>query len=255
MTTEELDPVEMRQFLRIIFDQASSMRNMIGDLLDVARIETGNLAISLESTEVLPVLDRARNNFLSAEGRTMLVFDLAPDLPAVMADRRRIVQVMGNLLTNAARHSPESSVITVSAEREGGHVLISVVDEGRGIPRERLPHLFRKFSRRAVDDPKDDIGLGLAICKGIVEAHGGRIWAESDGAGLGARFSFTLPVAEEAPDGPSSRSTGPSIKERRESPFWLWTTIHRRSAPSGRYCPKLATTRWKPLSQRRRCPW
>ena len=118
-----------------------------------------------------------------------------------MADGRRIIQVLNNLLTNAARHSHEASAIGVSAVREGYHVAVSVTDEGRGIAAERLPHLFRKFSRIDGEDRRRDIagsGLGLAICKGIVEAHGGRIWAESDGPGLGARFTFTIPVAQDA---------------------------------------------------------
>ncbi|MYJ74860.1 MAG: response regulator, partial [Gammaproteobacteria bacterium] len=82
---------------------------------------------------------------------------------------------------------------------DGVHVEVSVVDEGRGIPSERLPHLFRKFSPGEDEDHGGDTGLGLAICKGIVEAHGGRIWAESEGPGLGARFVFTLPTVDDAP--------------------------------------------------------
>ena len=93
--------------------------------------------------------------------------------------------VLGNLLANAARHSAESSVIRVNAVREELHVAFSVADEGGGIPAESLPHLFRKFSRTQSEEQGGDTGLGLAICKGIVEAHGGRIWAESDGPGLG----------------------------------------------------------------------
>ncbi len=197
--TEDLDPVEMRQFLRIILEQAGSMRDLIGDLLDVARIETGTLPIHPEPAELAALVDRARNTFRSAGGRGSLEIDLAPDLPLVMADRRRVVQVIGNLLANAARHSPESSAIRLSAVRDGVHVEVSVVDEGRGIPSERLPHLFRKFSRGEDEDRGGDTGLGLAICKGIVEAHGGRIWAESEGPGLGARFVFTLPTVDDAP--------------------------------------------------------
>ncbi len=197
-STEDLDPAEMRQFLSIILEQAGSMRDLIGNLLDVARIETGELPVEPEPAEVAALVDRARSAFLSAGGRNNLAIDLALDLPLVMADRRRIVQVIVNLLTNAARHSPESSAIRVSAALDGVHVRVSVVDEGRGIPTERLPNLFRKFSHRDDDDPGGDTGLGLAICKGIVEAHGGRIWAENEGAGLGARFTFTIPVIEEA---------------------------------------------------------
>ena len=193
-----LDPAEMRQFHRIIVEQADRMRALISDLLDVARIETGALSVSPGPAEVAVLVDEARNTFLNAGGRKNVRIELLPDLPLVMADRRRIVQVLSNLLTNAARHSPESSVIRVTAVRQGVHVTISVADEGRGIPADRLPHLFRKFSRIDAEDQGGDTGLGLAVCKGIVEAHGGRIWAESEGVGLGARFTFTVPAAGEA---------------------------------------------------------
>ena len=209
----DLDPAEMRQFHRIIVDRADHMRELIGDLLDVARIETGTLPVDPEPVDVAALVDRARNAFTSAGGSHDLSIDVAPGLPPVMADRRRIVQVIGNLLSNAARHSPESSVIKVSAVRAGVHVEVSVVDQGRGIPAEDLPRLFGKFSRREGRDSAGDTGLGLAICKGIVEAHGGRIHAESDGPGLGARFVFTLPVVRDAEpaDRPAlSQGSGPS---------------------------------------------
>ena len=196
--TSELDPAEMRQFLRIIVDQTDNMRDLIGDLLDVARIETGTLPVSPEPADIAALVDRARNTFLSTGGRNRLDIDLAPDLPLVLADKRRIVQVIGNLLSNAARHSPESSTVRVAAVREGVYVEVSVADEGRGIPAERLPHLFRKFSHVEADGQEDDTGLGLAICKGIVEAHEGRIRGESDGPGLGARFTFSVPAVEGA---------------------------------------------------------
>ena len=191
----ELDPAELRQFQRIIIDQAETMRDLIGDLLDVARIETGALSIIPEPADVNTLVDRARSAFLSAGGRHSLDIDLAPDLPLVLADRSRIVQVIGNLLSNAARNSPVSSPIRVTAVPEGDHVAFAVVDEGRGIPSEQLPGLFRRFTRSGSDDRGGDTGLGLAICKGIVEAHGGRIRAESGGLGLGSRFTFTLPAA------------------------------------------------------------
>ena len=135
-----------------------------------------------------------------------------PGPALALADRRRIVQVLGNLLSNAARHSSQSSLIRVSAVRAGVHVAVSVADEGRGIPAESLPHLFRKFSRIQSEEQGGDTGLGLAICKGIVEAHGGRIWAESDGPGLGARFTFTLPAVADA--GSAARRGRPSAAAR-----------------------------------------
>ena len=197
-----LRPAEMVQFFRIIDEQADHMRQLIGDLLDAAHIEAGRLSVALEPADLAAVVDQARNLYVSGGGTNPVVIDL-PDLPLVLADRQRIVQVLGNLLSNAARHSPRSSSVRVTAEQEGVHVAVSVIDEGPGIPAERLPHLFRKFARSARRDRGRGVGsgLGLAICKGLVEAHGGRIWAESAGEGPGARFTFTIPAADESRPG------------------------------------------------------
>ncbi len=210
--SSELDPAEVRQFHRIIFEQAESMRELIGDLLDAAHIETGRLQIAPEAAEVPAMVDRARNIFLSGGGRDNLHIYLAPDLPLVMADRRRIVQVLGNLLSNAARHSPDSSPIQVTAVRQDLHVAVCVADEGQGLSAKQLPHLFRKL---APADSNGGSGRGLAICKGVVEAHGGRIWAESDGPGQGARFTFTIPAVRDACDGDSASRGSPKRGKRR----------------------------------------
>ncbi len=199
--SDGLDPAERHEFHRIIEEQADYMRGLIGDLLDAGRIEAGALSVAPEPSEVAALVEGARSTFLSAGGRHTVVIDLPPDLPRVMADRRRIVQVLNNLLFNAARHSPHSAPIRVEAERDGSHVAVSVQDEGRGVAPERLPHLFRRY---ALDDDEGGgrmaagMGLGLIICRGLVEAHGGRIRAESAGTGQGARFTFTIPVAEDA---------------------------------------------------------
>ena len=209
----DLDPAVVRQFVRIIGDQAEHMHALVTDLLDVARIETGTLPVSPEPADMAVLLDRARNGFTQAGGRNKLAINVESDLPLVMADRRRIVQVLGNLLSNAARNSPVSSIIKVSAARDGVHVAVSVADEGRGIPAERLPDLFRKFSKARSEEQAGDTGLGLSICKGIVEAHGGRIWAESDGPGTGACFTFTLPSVEDSSGGGVSRFPSLSTPE------------------------------------------
>ena len=195
----ELDPAEMTQFFRIIDQQVDQMRYLIGDLLDVARIETGTLSVEIGPTGVAGLVDEARSRFLVASRRDTAVIDLEPDLPLVMADRRRIVQVLGNLLTNAAMYSPPASPIRVAVVRQGLHVAVSVADEGRGLSADRLPRLFSGPSQQEHAERVNSVagaGLGLAICKGIVEAHGGRIWAESPGPGLGARFTFTIPSVD-----------------------------------------------------------
>ena len=194
-----LPRAEVQQFFRIIDAQADHMQGLIGNLLDAGRIEAGTLSVAPEPSEVAALVDQARSTFLSGGGRHAVRIDLPPELPRVMADRERIVQVLNNLLSNAARHSPESSVIRVEAARDGAHVAVSVSDEGRGVPPEMLGQLFRKHVVLTGGDAEHGTtasGLGLAICKGLVEAHGGRIRAESAGLGQGSRFTFTLPVAD-----------------------------------------------------------
>ena len=211
-----LDPAEAVQFLRIIKSQTERMRDLIGELLDVARIETGTLSATPEPADVASLVDEARNTFLSGGGTHSISIDLEPDLPWVMADRRRIAQVLGNLLTNAARYSEQASTILVNAVLDGSYVAVAVTDNGRGIAKEELPFLFIKFSRIEDDGERrvTDTGLGLAICKGIVEAHGGRIWAESEGVGMGTRFTFTLPVADEMRSAIPMETSRPSGRSR-----------------------------------------
>ena len=197
-TPQSFAPAETRQFFRIIDEQADRMSALIGDLLDAGRMDTGTLSVAPEPTEVGELVEQARTAFLSGDGRHTVHIDLPADLPRVMADRRRIVQVLSNLLANAARHSPESVPIRIAAERDGMHVAVSVTDEGRGMSPERLARLFRKYGGAVDGEQGVGGGLGLAICKGLVEAHGGRILAESAGPGQGTRVTFTVPLAEGA---------------------------------------------------------
>ena len=176
-----LSAAESQQFFRIIDAQAEHMRRLIADLMDSAQIETGSLSLAPEPAELVALVDTARKMFFGGGRQNPVRIDLPPDLPRVRADRHRIVQVLLNLLTNAARHSPDSAAIRVEARLQGVHVEVSVVDEGPGIPTEQLTHLFRKYVRTGGEDRGIGAGLGLAICKGLVEAHGGRIWAESAG--------------------------------------------------------------------------
>ena len=195
-TSRVLNPAEARQFFRIIDEQANRMDGLISDLLDVGRIDAGVLSVSPEPWEVGALIEEARTTFLSGGRRHSILVNLPPDLPRVLVDRPRIVQVLNNLLANSARHAPETSPIRIAAIRDAVHVAISVSDEGRGMAPEQLPSLFRKYSRAGEQGIAG--GLGLAICKGLVEAHGGRIRAESDGVGRGMRVTLTIPAVEEA---------------------------------------------------------
>ena len=222
-TPRALDRAELRQFIRIIDMQADHMERLIGDLLDAGRLDAGTLSVDPEPRDVAGLVEQARTTFQSGGGRQALRIDLPPDLPRVLADERRIVQVLTNLVANAARHSPESAPIDVEASHDGIEVTISVTDEGRGIPPERLPHLFRKYADVAGRDREPaGFGLGLVICKGLVEAHGGRIRAESAGPGLGTRVTFTLPVAEPsgavAEAGSAGRGARPTGEVREPTP-------------------------------------
>lgn len=205
-----LDPAEIRQFFRIIEEQADHMRDLINNLLDLSRIEAGTLSVVAEPTDVADVIDRAKNAFLSGGYRNSIEVEVMPGLPRVAADGRRIVQVLHNLFSNASTYSREWSPIRVTARIHDAHVVVSVNDEGKGIASQHLPRLFTKFAR--IDTGEDarlsGHGLGLAICKGIVEAHGGRIWAESDGEGSGTKFTFTIPAADETTGGRLLEPTG-----------------------------------------------
>ena len=204
---------ETRQFFRIIDEQADRMSDLIADLLDLGQIDTGTLSVTPEPSDVGALMDQARTTFLSGDAGHAVLIDLPPDLPRALVDGGRIVQVLGNLLANAARHSPESSPIRIAAVREGTHIAVSVADEGRGVAPERLAHLFRKYT--GAPDAEDGVGrgLGLAICKGLVEAHGGRIRAESAGLGQGTCFTFTIPAADEG-GGAAARAAGPPAANR-----------------------------------------
>ena len=190
---------ESRELFQIIDEQADRLRDLVNDLLDMTRIEAGTLSVSPEPVDLGAILEEARATFVRSGGRQPVELELPDDLPTVNADRHRVVQVLTNLLSNAAKSSPATAPIAMAAEHDPIQVTVHVRDLGRGIPGEKLPLLFKKFAQIHEDTGRwlAGTGLGLAICKGIVEAHGGRIWAESGGEGQGSTFSFTLPVAIE----------------------------------------------------------
>ena len=244
-----LERAEVRQFIRIVDMQADHMRGLISDLLDAGRIDSGTLSVDPKPVDVATLVDRARTTFLSAGGRHAIPIDLPSDLPLVMADERRIVQVLNNLFTNAALHSPESSPIEVGAVLDGIEVAVSVSDRGRGLTVEQLPHLFRRYGENpGVKRKPNGLGLGLVICKGIVEAHGGRIRAESVGPGFGSRFIFTLPVVGATGENAAPREFETGSRASGEAPQSARVLVVDDDPETLRYVRRvLAAAGYKPL--------
>jgi two-component system sensor histidine kinase KdpD len=196
-----LDAAARYDLLSAINEETDRLNRLVGDLLDMSRIEAGALRLKLDWCD-LDELIRAVVHRLSPHMTAFQVqFDWPANLPFVYADYVQIDRVMTNLLENAVRFAPPGSAIKVSAEARAATVTIAVTNQGPAIPERLHPHLFGKFYRVSEDRaPGMGTGLGLSICKGIIEAHGGRIWVESPVAHhAGARFVFTLPLPAEAP--------------------------------------------------------
>ena len=211
-----LDPDETRELFTIIDEQSDRLRDLVDNLLDMTRIEAGRLSVSPEVADLRAIIREATHTFSRAGSGHEVRAEIPDGIPAVKADRRRMVQVIANLLTNAAKFSPQGTLIDIQVEHDAEKTTVHVRDHGRGISPDRLPHLFKKFSQVHGDAGKmGGSGLGLAICRGIVEAHGGRIWAQSAGEGIGSTFSFTLPTASQAT--PQRDSTSPAADVTKRS--------------------------------------
>jgi two-component system sensor histidine kinase KdpD len=192
-----IDPATRRHFLEIIDEETEKLEHMIEELLDVSRLQAGRLPIELSPVQLGDLVRHAIDKALpkvQADGHTVAL--RLPDEPVpVFADPLRIEQVLDNLLENAARYSDPGSVIEVSLSSEDGHVLLGVTNAGGGVPPAELEQIFEPFYRGAEARQRRvrGAGLGLAICRGIVEAHGGRIWAEN-GHDRTTTFLVTLPL-------------------------------------------------------------
>ena len=191
---------QRRKHLEVIRRSCDQMDRLIRDLLDVTKIEAGQLSIEREALEVASLLDEVREMFLSKAREKELRFEVevAEGLAPIHGDRQRILQVLGNLVGNAVKFTPERGRVVVRAAAAGREVLFSVQDTGPGIAPEDLPRVFQRFWQ-ARDAKGKGAGLGLSIAKGIVEAHGGRIWVESQ-QGVGSTFFFTISTVEAAED-------------------------------------------------------
>ncbi|MBI4345324.1 MAG: protein kinase [Elusimicrobia bacterium] len=191
-----LSPQRLEQ-LNAALANLNRLEHFVTDTLDLAHLDAGRMRYCWESVElgevVRPVLQGFR---FQAEARGIRLFDRLPDgVPALRADRKHLGRILTDLVANALRFTDEGGRVEVRASVGSGEVVVTVVDDGIGIPAERLPSLFERGA-----------GLGLLIVRSLVEGHGGRVWAESQ-PGVGSRFHFTLPVERQAP--PEKRAAGP----------------------------------------------
>jgi signal transduction histidine kinase len=170
------------------------MQRLIQDLLDVARMEAGRLSIDKQfiNTESVVRSACASHEPLAQQKRQRIVCDVEGPLAEICADRDRLLQVFGNLIGNAIKFTPDGGTITVDARRVGDEIRFRVHDNGPGIPEADLKNVFRPYWQ-AKKTAHMGAGLGLAIVRGIIEAHRGRVWADNAPSG-GAMFTFTIPV-------------------------------------------------------------
>jgi K+-sensing histidine kinase KdpD len=201
-----LDDEGRREFLEVINEEADRLNHFVENMVELARIEAGaiNLRRRWSSVEEIVALARERAYTLTLNHR--IESEIESELPAARVDASLIAEALYSLIDNAAKYSPAGSLIRISARRAKNEmIMIAVEDEGRGIPADLRERVFDKFFRATAEGaaslgrPKG-LGMGLAIARGIVEAHGGRIWVESGSGGVGAHVAFTVPVGDEEVD-------------------------------------------------------
>lgn len=192
-----LDADTRREFLQVIDDETDRLTELVTNLLDMSRIEAGTLRIDPRPLDLGELLLACSKRLRVREPDRALDVEAPETLPSVLADERRIVQVVDNLLTNAARYTPPDTPILVRARGGPCAVTVEVVDRGPGIPPDRREQVFEKFVRIEERERPGigGTGLGLAICRGIVQAHRGTIWVDGE-LGRGSTFAFTLPLSD-----------------------------------------------------------
>lgn len=193
----EWTPEDQRDFLETINSEADRLGELIDQLLDLSRIESGRLSVEMRYEQLQQALVENSSRLTMLASQHLVNMSIPNDLPPVRADIRRVLQVLTNLVGNAAKYSPAGTVITIAAEENSHAVVVSVSDEGPGIPSDQRDSIFEPFTRlrESLNSDLKGSGLGLAICRGIVEAHGGHIWVEERNE-PGTTVSFSLPVNE-----------------------------------------------------------
>ena len=192
---EKIEPPRQHELLEVAMRAGKQMNRLIEDLLDTVRLQAGKFSLDLEDLPVASIFRQASESLGPAAEKRDVRLDIIPprDGIVVRADPLRVSQLVGNLVGNAIKFTPEKGSVTLKAAPDGDRVLVQVTDTGPGIAPSDIPHLFDNFWQARRNDHRG-VGLGLAIAKGVVEAHGGKIWCEST-VGAGTTFSFTLPMA------------------------------------------------------------
>jgi PAS domain S-box-containing protein len=194
---------KQHDFLETINTESDKLHDLIEQLLDLSRMEAGTLRISLGKASLNNVVDSASAQLQAVTTDHKLVMEIPPGLPQILCDEQRIAQVLTNLITNAAKYSPRQTKITITAHQSGKMVQVDVFDQGPGIPPQDRIRVFEAFRQleNGTGSRTKGAGLGLAICKGLIEAHNGNIWIQ-DHRGSGTVVSFTIPVSGDADKSP-----------------------------------------------------
>ena len=201
-----IDDQARRELVESIYVEAGRLHRLVTNLLDMTRLEAGALTLRKEWQPVEEIVGAALQRMAGQLKQHPVTTRIAADLPFVPLDDLLIQQVLVNLLENSAKYAPAATPIEIAASAAAGAVVIEVSDRGRGIPAADLPRVFDKFYRSSAALERSGAGLGLAICRGIVELHGGRIWAENLPGG-GVAFRFSLPLAGSPPHVPPAEPT------------------------------------------------
>jgi two-component system sensor histidine kinase KdpD len=194
---EQMSAAERAALARSVYEQSQQMAALIASVLEMTRLEAGSIALHRDWHAIDEIAGAALARVKERLAAHRVSADLAPGLPLIRADAGLLEQVLANLLENAAKYTPPGTRVTLRAERDGGELRVSVEDDGPGLPPGDPDRLFAKFQRGEAEGAIGGVGLGLAICRAIVQLHGGQIWAERR-LPSGAAFRFTLPL-EEAP--------------------------------------------------------
>jgi two-component system sensor histidine kinase KdpD len=184
------------ELLAALEEEADRLNQFVGDLLNMSRIEAGALKLQRQWNILEEIVDTTLNRMRPQDFQHHLEVNVADDLPLVPVDAVLMQQVFANLIGNSLKYAPPDTTVRVNASRQGADcLLVEVINEGPPVSEEHLEHIFDKFHRVTEAEHVPGTGLGLSICKGIIEAHGGRIWAENLPGGFA--FKLTLPLAWE----------------------------------------------------------